>query len=89
MRFFPDSSTLLAIGSFALRWYAVTLIAGIIAAYLLMSKGMKSHGYDVDTVDEILVLCMIGGIFGGRLFWVLENLSEYTKYLPYIFFKMD
>lgn len=85
MRFFPDSSTLLAIGSFALRWYAVTLIAGIIAAYLLMSKGMKSHGYDVDTVDEILVLCMIGGIFGGRLFWVLENLSEYTKYLPYIF----
>ncbi len=89
MRFFPDSSTLLTIGSFALRWYAVTLILGIIAAYLLMSKGMKDHGYDVDTVDEMLVLCMIGGIVGGRLFWVLENLSEYMKYIPYIFAVSD
>ena len=85
MRFFPDSSTLLVIGSFSLRWYAVTLIAGIVAAYQLMSKGMKAHGYDVDTVDEILVLCMIGGVIGGRVFWVLENLSDYMKYIPYIF----
>lgn len=89
MRFFPDSGTLLTIGSFALRWYAVTLIVGIIAAYLLISKGMKAHGYDVDTVDEMLVLCMIGGIVGGRLFWVFENLAEYMKYIPYIFAVSD
>ena len=38
MKFFPDSSTLLTIGSFALRWYAITLILGVIAAYLLVSK---------------------------------------------------
>ena len=85
MKFFPDSSTLLSIGSFALRWYAITLILGVIAAYLLVSKGMKEHGYDVDTVDEMLILCLIGGIVGGRLFWVLEHLSDYMKYLPYIF----
>lgn len=89
MTFFPDSATFLKIGSFALRWYAITLILGVVAAYLLVSRLMKSHGYDVDTVDEMLVLCMIGGIIGGRVFWVLENLSEYMKYLPYIFAVSD
>ena len=85
MTFFPDPSTFLTIGGLNLRWYTVTLLAGVIAAYFLVSSHMKDHGYTIDTTDEIMVMCMIGGAVFGRAFWVVENLSDYMKYVPYIF----
>ena len=85
MTFFPDGSTLLTIGGLSVKWYAVTLIAGIIAAYFLIADLMKDHGYGIETTDEIMILCMIGGALFGRGFWLLENLSEYLKYIPYMF----
>ncbi len=85
MTFFPDGSTLMTIGGLSIRWYAVTLIAGIIAAYFLIADLMKDHGYGIDTTDEIMILCMIAGVLFGRVFWLIENLSEYLKYIPYMF----
>ena len=85
MTFFPDGSTLMTIGGLSIRWYAVTLIAGIIAAYFLIADLMKDHGYGIDTTDEIMILCMIAGVLFGRAFWLIENLSEYLKYVPYMF----
>ena len=85
MTFFPDPSTFMTIGGLSIRWYTLTLLAGVIAAYFLVSSHMKDHGYTIDTTDEIMVLCMIGGAIFGRVFWVLENLSDYMKYIPYIF----
>ena len=69
----------------SIKWYAVTLILGIVAAYFLISSLMKEHGYGIDITDEILVLCMITGLIGGRVLWILENLNEYMKYMPYMF----
>ncbi len=89
MTFFPDNYTLVRFGVFSVPWYAVSLIAGVIAAYFMITKRMKKHGYSLDTSDELLIMCMIGGVLGGRIFWILENLKYYTSYLPYIFAVSD
>ncbi len=89
MTFFPDNNTLVRFGTFSIPFYAVTLIAGVIAAYYMITKRMQKHGYSVDTSDELLIVCMIGGTLGGRIFWVLENLKYYASYLPYIFAVSD
>ena len=85
MTFFPDSNTFLNIAGISIRWYAVTLLLGLVAAYFFLGQRLKRHGYTVETLDEVMVLCLIGGLIGGRVIWVLENLREYMKYVPYMF----
>lgn len=85
MTFFPSDSVLLTIGGFSLHWYAVTLIVGIVLAYLYMGTILKTHGYETDVADEILIMCLIGGLIGGRLVWVITHFEQYQRYLPYIF----
>ncbi len=85
MKFFPDGNTFFTVGGLSVRWYAVSLLIGIISAYLLMVRQMKKHGYGEETCDDLLILCMIAGMIGGRLFWVIEDFAEYAKYTPYIF----
>ena len=85
MTFFPSDSILLTIGGFSLHWYAVTLIVGVVLAYLYMGNIIKSHGYETEVADELLIICLIGGFLGGRIVWVLEHLTEYQRYLPYVF----
>ena len=73
------------IGGISVRWYALTILFGIVAGYFLMAKPMKAHGYKLDTTDELLLLCLIFGLLGGRLAWLLEHTNNYRMYLPYIF----
>ncbi|MBR2067727.1 MAG: HAD-IA family hydrolase [Solobacterium sp.] len=85
MTFFPTDTIFMQIGNFSIPWYGVMIVIGVIFAYLYMADRMKKHGYSNDVVDELLILCMIGGLIGGRLVWVLTHLSDYLKYIPYIF----
>ena len=85
MTFFPGNGILLSIGGFSISLYAVTIILGIILAYLYVARIMKRHGYRNEITDELLIICLIGGLVGGRIVWVLEHLGEYLRYLPYVF----
>ncbi len=85
MHFFPDTKTLITIGPISIRWYALTLILGLAAAYYFLKKRLRRHGYNSESLDEIMILCLIGGLIGGRTIWVLQNLKEYMKYVPYMF----
>ena len=85
MIFFPDKNTFLTVGGISIRWYAVSLLAGVITAYLLLVRQMKKHGYGEDTCDDLLILSLIAGMIGARLFWVIEYWTEYAKYTPYVF----
>ena len=85
MTLFPGNGVLLTIGSFSVSLYAVTLILGIVCAYLYAARIMKKHGYANEVTDELLIICLIGGLIGGRIAWVLEHMSDYLRYLPYVF----
>lgn len=85
MIWFPDLSTIVSVGGITIKWYIVTLIAGIIAGFLYHSAVMKSHGYKQAVADDLFVIALIGSILGGRVFWVLENFKNYSMYAWYVF----
>ena len=80
-----------SVGGFevALRWYAVSYIAGFIVAALIMRffiRRAKLWRYDlapmeVEQVDTLITYLIIGVILGGRLGYVLfYNLSFYFQH---------
>ncbi len=85
MIWFPDIATIVAVGGITIKWYAVTLVVGCIIGYLYLSQAMKLHGYKQTVSDDLLILILISSILGGRLFWVLENLKNYSMYAWYVF----
>lgn len=69
---------LIAIGPFAIRWYALAYIAGLLLGWLyaraLVRRPALWGGRPVPTeadLDDMLVYCALGVIVGGRLFYVL------------------
>ena len=69
---------LITIGPFAIRWYALAYIAGLLLGWLyaraLVRRPALWGGRPVPTeadLDDMLVYCALGVIVGGRIFYVL------------------
>ena len=63
----------------------IFLVIAIASAFCWFAWRRYRQGYTLDDSTEVLVIALIGGILGGRIFYVLQNFREYMKYLPYIF----
>ncbi len=61
------------IGPFALRWYSVSYIVGILGGYFLMRKftKFKDTPYTPFQLDEFAFFATLGVLLGGRLGYVL------------------
>jgi phosphatidylglycerol:prolipoprotein diacylglycerol transferase len=65
---------LVEVGPFAIRWYALSYIAGLIIGWALIRRALADETLwggaarpSVDSVDDLLVYCALGVIIGGRL----------------------
>lgn len=58
-----------SIGGFALRWYSLAYLAGIILGYWHLSKMIKAPGAPMAQrhADDLFFYCTLGIILGGRL----------------------
>lgn len=63
------SPNVFTIGSFALRWYSLAYLAGILLAYWHTSKACKAPGAPMAQrhIDDLFFYCTLGVILGGRL----------------------
>ena len=71
---FPDIDPIIfQIGPFAVRWYALAYIAGLIIGWQLMMRFAQAPGSLVTdkNVDDFLLWATLGVILGGRLGYVL------------------
>ncbi|MFB9355912.1 prolipoprotein diacylglyceryl transferase [Sneathiella chinensis] len=71
---FPEiDPVLLQIGPFAIRWYALAYIAGLVIGWRLMMRFAAAPGsaVSVKDVDDFLVWATLGVVLGGRLGYVL------------------
>ena len=59
------------IGVFYIRFYALALLSGIIAAAVLIDRRVKQHGENPDYLWDGLVWVVLAGIVGARLYHVL------------------
>lgn len=64
---------LVQVGPFAIRWYSLAYIGGLILGWLLMRRLARRYSDTVnqDQVDDFLTWATIGVILGGRLGYVL------------------
>ena len=77
---FPNiDPVLIEIGPFAVRWYAIAYIAGLIFASWYMKRlvtnpalwGPSKPSMSVPQVDEFFIWSVFGVVLGGRLGYVL------------------
>ena len=65
------------LGPLTIRFYALCLIAGIIAAWVLSSRRWRARGGSTESFETILLWAIPIGIVGARLYHVLTHLGDY------------
>ncbi|MGF1610989.1 MAG: prolipoprotein diacylglyceryl transferase [Kiloniellales bacterium] len=75
---------LIEIGPFAIRWYALAYIAGLLLAwrYCRWLTGLPPKQLSAAAIDDFLVWATLGVVLGGRLGYVLFYKPGYYLYHP-------
>jgi len=66
----PVEPIIFQAGPFALRWYGLFLVAGMMIATWMASRHVARKGYDGEKVWDLLVWVLIPGLIGARLYYV-------------------
>ncbi|MFO1048036.1 MAG: prolipoprotein diacylglyceryl transferase [Geminicoccaceae bacterium] len=69
----PIDPVLISLGPFAIRWYALAYILGIVLGWRLVRRIVQRPGWRVtpEAVDDLVFYVTLGVILGGRLGYVL------------------
>lgn len=72
----------IAINIFGLTitWYSIFIVSGMILAGILISFEAKKHNIEQSFVSNLVFWCIIFGILGARIYYVLFNLDYYSIY---------
>jgi phosphatidylglycerol:prolipoprotein diacylglycerol transferase len=66
----PVDPVLVQIGSFALRWYGVLIITGVLVGAYVAARYVERRGGDPDNVWDMLLWVLIPALLGARLYYV-------------------
>lgn len=69
------------LGPLALRWYGLMYAVAIAMGLWLIRNYTKRKGISSDKVYRVLWWCIIGGLIGGRLYFVVQQPNLVTGYL--------
>ncbi len=61
------------LGPLTLAWHGITIALGILVAFLVALRWVRSRGLHPDPLFELAGLLALGGLVGGRVFYVLEH----------------
>lgn len=61
------------LGPLTLAWHGLTIALGIMAGGVAAARWLRQRGLDVDPLYTIGSLLAVGGIVGGRIFFILER----------------
>src|SRR6266699_998276 len=69
------------IGPFALRWYGLMYVVGIVMGLLFIRGYTRRKGIHPDIVYRVLWWCIVAGLIGGRLYFVIQQPDFVSHYL--------
>jgi len=69
------------IGPLALRWYGLMYVVGIMMGLWFIKGYTTRKGISQDQVYRVLWWCVIGGLIGGRLYFVVQQPNFVSFYL--------
>lgn len=76
---FTPNSIAFSIGPFAIHWYGLFVVSGIIAALLIILQLAKSKGIKPDEVFDLGFYVIIAGIVGARIYSVFLDFPYYVS----------
>ena len=59
------------------RWYGIILTIGIIATCAFIYFNAKKAGFLIDDILDYFIFCIVFGIAGARLYYILFNLDNF------------
>ena len=66
------------LGPLTITWYSICILTGIIVATILIVKEAKKFNISSNFVTNLIFWCVIFGIVGARIYYVLFNLDYYS-----------
>lgn len=69
------------IGPLALRWYGLMYVVGIVLGLWFIRKYTERKGISQEQVYRVLWWCVIAGLIGGRLYFVVQQPDLVSHYL--------
>lgn len=66
-----------SLGPLTIRFYALCLIAGIIAGWMIGLRRWQARGGSQETFETVMLWAIPMGIVGARIYHVLTHLSDY------------
>ncbi len=67
-------------GGLEIRWYAIIIICGMIAAVFYAALRSKENGFSVDNLLDVTLYTVLIGIIGARLYYVFANIKDYHSF---------
>ncbi len=83
---FPNiSPVIFSIGSFAVRWYSMAYLVGIVAAWFAVRKMVKKYNLELthQQIEDAVFFATIGIIVGGRLGYVFFYGRDFFWHHPW------
>lgn len=71
----------LQFGSFSIRWYGVMAALGLLAATLILNSNRKYIGMTKEQCSNAVMVALIAGILGARIFYVVQFFDLYRNNL--------
>ncbi|MBE6148503.1 MAG: prolipoprotein diacylglyceryl transferase [Firmicutes bacterium] len=76
---------IIQIGDFALRWYSLLILIGVVIGVAMVQKEGKRFSISSDFLFNMAFWAIIFGIIGARIYYVIFNYSMYKGDLMAIF----
>lgn len=74
------SKIAISLGPITITWYSVCIFVGIILAAIIINKEAKRFNIPSSFVVNLVFWCVLFGIIGARIYYVLFNLNYYLKF---------
>lgn len=80
-----DSTVAFHIGPLAVKWFGIIIAAAVIIGYVVAYYRAKARGVDPEHVSNILIIGLVAGFIGARLYYVAFSFNSYRNDLSEIF----
>ncbi|WP_075877973.1 prolipoprotein diacylglyceryl transferase [Merdibacter massiliensis] len=75
----------ISIGNIHVQSYGIMVLLGAIAAIFYCTHTIRKQGYDADEMLDVLIYAGIGAFIGGKVLYLLVDLSWLSEQLPLLF----
>lgn len=64
------------LGNFEIKWYGIIIAVGFLLAFLYVMKSCRKFNMNQDKFIDCVIVGIIGGIIGARLYYVIFSTSS-------------